>query len=323
MRMRPWSGSPTTGRANRLGRVPAPVDRLLANLGRAAPRCAIDSRLHRILHRCDEFVYVKGFPNQAYALRENSTFHVRLIGVGGDEDDRRILPRLVTAQKLQQFQTADSWQIDIQHEHLDTNVVENGSCGGGVVHHGCAPTRHVVEQLTQEFSTALSSSTTRIVSVEPTSCSIARFNATSVPPRRAERAWRPCSEPTAREMPIRDLFCGVSRRGHQLFEGCGGYEISHWRGSRDPWNVGIPRWQSAEPGEQSTRTHAAGIQHDCRANHSCRQQRSDSPDAFNRLGQGAASDAPEIVRPTAAEVVGRPSEPLPRYDPESVQPENT
>jgi hypothetical protein len=125
---------------------------LIANLGRAAPRCAIDSRLHRILHRCDEFVDVKGFPNQAYALRENSTFHVRLIGVGGDEDDRRILPRLVTAQKLQQFQTADSWQIDIQHEHLDTNVVENGSCGGGVVHHGCAPTRHVVEQLTQEFS---------------------------------------------------------------------------------------------------------------------------------------------------------------------------
>jgi uncharacterized membrane protein len=33
-------------------------------------------------------------------------------------------------------------------------------------------------------------------------------------------------------------------------------------------------------------------------------------------------DAPQIARPRAAEVAGRPSEPLPRYEPESVQPQN-
>jgi hypothetical protein len=102
-------------------------------------------------------------------------------------------------------------------------------------------------------------------------------------------------------MPIRDLFCGVSRRGHQLFEGCGGYEISHWRGSRGPWNVG---------------TIAERITHVVN-NDQIRQTAASVQDKEQQ------AHAPEIVRPTAAEVVGRPSEPLPRYDPESVQPENT
>jgi hypothetical protein len=35
------------------------------------------------------------------------------------------------------------------------------------------------------------------------------------------------------------------------------------------------------------------------------------------------ANAPQILRPSAAEVVGRPSEPLPRYEPEGVQPQNT
>jgi len=33
-------------------------------------------------------------------------------------------------------------------------------------------------------------------------------------------------------------------------------------------------------------------------------------------------NAPQIARPTAAEVAGRPSEPLPRYEPEGVQVQN-
>jgi len=34
------------------------------------------------------------------------------------------------------------------------------------------------------------------------------------------------------------------------------------------------------------------------------------------------ADAPHIAKPTAAEVAGRPSEPLPRYEPENVQPQS-
>jgi hypothetical protein len=35
------------------------------------------------------------------------------------------------------------------------------------------------------------------------------------------------------------------------------------------------------------------------------------------------ASAPQIVRPSAAEVAGRPAEPLPRFEPEAVQTQNT
>jgi hypothetical protein len=44
---------------------------------------------------------------------------------------------------------------DVQYEHLDANLVENGSCGSGLVHHRGARTRHVLEQLTRQLSDGL------------------------------------------------------------------------------------------------------------------------------------------------------------------------
>jgi hypothetical protein len=71
-----------------------------------------------------------------------------------------------------------------------------------------------------------------------------------------------------------------------------------------------------EPMQQAYNTTAERI-NQAVANDQVRQIASTIQDKVQR------ANAPQIVRPSAAEVAGRPSEPLPRYEPESVNTQNT